>query len=255
MEEFGIILLSIFAAIFACGVLHRPVCLAYMRVQEYCKYHPRASQFRDARRKLGAVSECTTAAGAEKQDLESGLSQDDAEAECPICIGPLFVTNKTNEAGTTEQVQAMPSQIPGGASGVPRDGGGQAGAIQHVAEHAAEDGNVKAAASKWGTLGTWAGRLWGKSPVKTCMRASDDDILRLKGCQHAFHAKCLASWFLIDRYDCPVCRNPYWQSREEKARAAHAPAEPEPDGGDGEHGIARPAPARIAVARPVVPVR
>ncbi|KAK2033027.1 hypothetical protein LX32DRAFT_128984 [Colletotrichum zoysiae] len=213
-----------------------------MRVRDHCKYHPRASQFQDARRKLSTVSECTSAS-PEKQDVESGLNQHDAGPECPICIEPLFVPNDTTAAGPGP-MQGMPSQISGETAGVLsiQDSEGQGGPIQHTAEPAGEDGNTKPAASKRG--GISIGRLWRKK----YMKASDDDILTLKGCQHAFHARCLSSWFLIQRYDCPVCRNPYWLSREEKARVAHVRPEPRPGSRDGEPGIAGPAPARLAVA-------
>lgn len=39
------------------------------------------------------------------------------------------------------------------------------------------------------------------------------EILKLKSCGHWFHARCLSSWFLIDRYDCPVCRKSYWEGK------------------------------------------
>jgi hypothetical protein len=47
----------------------------------------------------------------------------------------------------------------------------------------------------------------------------DTEILVLQGCKHAFHARCLATWFLADGFDCPVCRSPYWMRRERMARA------------------------------------
>ncbi|KAK1585937.1 uncharacterized protein LY79DRAFT_259210 [Colletotrichum navitas] len=257
MEEFGIILVAIFMVLLACGLLHRSVRLTYIRVRDHSRYHPRASQFLDARRNLSTVTECTSAC-PEKQDLESGLNRHDAEQECPICIEPLFLPNNTNVTGA-QPMHVMPSQIPGGAAGVPsvEGSGRQTWPTQHMTGDASEDRNAKPAASKWEIL---VGRLWGKSPVKTCTKLSDDDILTLKGCQHAFHAKCLSSWFLIHRYDCPVCRNPYWQSREEKARVAHAPPGLGPGpgpglgGGDDEPGITRPAPARSAIARLAMPV-
>lgn len=37
-----------------------------------------------------------------------------------------------------------------------------------------------------------------------------DDILTLNTCGHAFHSRCLASWFLMDRFDCPMCRVAYY---------------------------------------------
>lgn len=44
---------------------------------------------------------------------------------------------------------------------------------------------------------------------------SRDELLTLRACQHTFHAPCLVSWFLIERYDCPVCRRTYFQHENE----------------------------------------
>lgn len=40
---------------------------------------------------------------------------------------------------------------------------------------------------------------------------AEDDIMTINTCGHSFHSKCLSSWFLIERYDCPVCRVPYYK--------------------------------------------
>ncbi|KAF2661196.1 hypothetical protein K491DRAFT_480955 [Lophiostoma macrostomum CBS 122681] len=40
------------------------------------------------------------------------------------------------------------------------------------------------------------------------------DVLTLRECKHAFHSSCLISWFLIKRYDCPVCRRAYYHHEE-----------------------------------------
>ncbi|KAK1485872.1 hypothetical protein CTAM01_12415 [Colletotrichum tamarilloi] len=79
------------------------VRLTYLRIQDRRKYHPKTSKFQDARRKLSTVSECnsTTLDGL---DLESKLNRHDSEPECPICIGPLFVSSNCNAAG------AVPTQ-------------------------------------------------------------------------------------------------------------------------------------------------
>lgn len=34
----------------------------------------------------------------------------------------------------------------------------------------------------------------------------DKEVSTLKACRHAFHSKCLASWFVNGRRDCPTCR-------------------------------------------------
>lgn len=38
----------------------------------------------------------------------------------------------------------------------------------------------------------------------------DLQIVTINACGHSFHAKCLSSWFLMRRYDCPVCRAVYY---------------------------------------------
>lgn len=45
----------------------------------------------------------------------------------------------------------------------------------------------------------------------------DDEVMKMKRCQHLFHARCLATWFLRRRYDCPVCRTPYYQEVETRS--------------------------------------
>ncbi|GKT58034.1 hypothetical protein ColTof4_11959 [Colletotrichum tofieldiae] len=154
-----------------------------MRVQDHRKYHPRTSQFQDARRKLSTVSECTSAR-LEKLDLESGLNLHDAEPECAAGAGPM---------------QAVPSQVSGGAVEVLEESGGRAGPIQHTTGGASDGRTTKPPASRW-RASMW--RLWEKSPVKTHTQASDDDILTLKACQHAFHAKGLIG--NLDNFQMPV---------------------------------------------------
>ena len=43
-----------------------------------------------------------------------------------------------------------------------------------------------------------------------------DEVLKMKRCRHMFHARCLATWFLQRRYDCPVCRIQYYQPVDEE---------------------------------------
>ncbi|KAF6828407.1 hypothetical protein CMUS01_08599 [Colletotrichum musicola] len=234
MDEVGIILLTLFLFLLILGPLYRPICITYARVKDHRKFHPRTSQFKDARRKLSTVSECTII-GREKLDIESNLNQHDTGPECPICIGPLFVSSNGN-ATSEGPMQAGPSQPSGsgGDGGVLEESGGQTqsgiGAIRK-----------KFAESRWRAraMQLWKGNTHDTPPDDQ----PNDDILTLKKCQHAFHAKCLSSWFLIERYDCPVCRSQYWRTREMKTRAAGPP-----------DGIARPPPARITAERLAVPI-
>ncbi|KAI0835175.1 hypothetical protein F5Y06DRAFT_276889 [Hypoxylon sp. FL0890] len=43
------------------------------------------------------------------------------------------------------------------------------------------------------------------------IQPNDDEVLKMKRCTHIFHARCLATWFLRNKYECPVCRTPYYQ--------------------------------------------
>ncbi|KAI0376498.1 hypothetical protein F5Y04DRAFT_266179 [Hypomontagnella monticulosa] len=47
------------------------------------------------------------------------------------------------------------------------------------------------------------------------MQPIDDEVLMMKRCPHLFHSRCLATWFLRKKYDCPVCRTPYYQVVED----------------------------------------
>ncbi|KAF2176046.1 hypothetical protein K469DRAFT_39086 [Zopfia rhizophila CBS 207.26] len=46
-----------------------------------------------------------------------------------------------------------------------------------------------------------------------------DELLILRVCQHTFHGSCLTSWFLIERYDCPICRTIYFHQEDDEARS------------------------------------
>ncbi|KAF9877247.1 uv-endonuclease uve-1 [Colletotrichum karsti] len=135
-----------------------------------------------ARRKLSTVSERTTTGGQEKLDIESNLNQHDSGLECPICIGPLFVSS---DHSTTN------GDLPTHA------------ASSHAAEEGGEvnvGGSQNAIGKVRTTLAAFKRRisqLWGTESAPD--ESPEDDILTLKKCQHAFHARCLSSWFLIER--------------------------------------------------------
>ncbi|KAK1637967.1 hypothetical protein BDP81DRAFT_215824 [Colletotrichum phormii] len=243
MDELGIILLTLFMVLLVCGPLYRPVRITYLRIQDRRKYHPRTSKFQDARRKLSTVSECNSTT-LEGLDLESKLNQHDSDPECPICIGPLFVSNTCNAAGAIP-TQAITLNAPdsGGDTRVPE---GSRGEPSRYTIGGIESRDAKAVLRSGRMPWPWKRRL-----PASASEPSEDDILTLKNCQHTFHAKCLSSWFLIERFDCPVCRSQYWQTRETRARAATAPAPPVPES---ESGITPPVPARLAAGRMAVRV-
>ncbi|KAK7452314.1 hypothetical protein Landi51_04202 [Colletotrichum acutatum] len=225
------------------------VRLTYLRIQDRRKYHPRTSKFQDARRKLSTVSECNSTT-LEGLDLESKLNQHDSEPECPICIGPLFVASNYNTAGA-EPTQAITLKAPNSDWDTRvREGSGEEPSRSTIGG-TNEGRDVNAILRSWSMPWPWKRKL-----SASASEPSEDDILMLKSCQHAFHAKCLSSWFLIERFDCPVCRSQYWQTRETRARAATAPAAPVPESGsvDDGSGITPPVPARLAAGRMAVRV-
>ncbi|OHF01947.1 hypothetical protein CORC01_02825 [Colletotrichum orchidophilum] len=227
------------------------VRLTYLRIQDRRKYNPGTSKFQDARRKLSTVSECNGTA-LEALDLESKLNHPDSEPECPICIGPLFVSSNRNAAEAVPK-RAIPLNAPGsdGDHCVPEGSGGEPS--RYTVGGSSDGCGVKAAPLNWSV--PWP---WKRKSSKPASEPSEDDILTLRNCQHAFHAKCLSSWFLIERFDCPVCRSQYWQTRENRARAATAPPVPVPAPEDGSvedgSGITPPVPARLVAGRMAVRV-
>lgn len=108
-----------------------------------------------------------------------GPLQDLADSLSPICIGPLVPE-------PVHTVNADPRPILEKVSTV----------TSH--ESQAKPGPSVQTADKSGPS------------VKTTDEA-EDDIMTINTCGHSFHSKCLSSWFLIERYDCPVCRVPYYK--------------------------------------------
>lgn len=42
---------------------------------------------------------------------------------------------------------------------------------------------------------------------------AEQDVLTLNTCKHSFHAACLTSWFLLEKYNCPVCKGKYFDPK------------------------------------------
>ncbi|PKS05293.1 hypothetical protein jhhlp_008665 [Lomentospora prolificans] len=214
-EHIGVIILGVFIVV---AVIAPACCIIWARRRERRKYHPSSKSFRQARSKLVAVAEY-------RKDTEKYLGGGDAEwtGNCPICIGSL--TAETNEptaesatTGTAPPVTESSAQDASGSSkeitavattstAQPSSGGGTGGGA--VAEAFSEKeatgcSPIMRAVTRWLPL-----------RLKRCQNQPERDaeIMKLKSCGHWFHARCLASWFLIDRYDCPVCRKTYFEGK------------------------------------------
>lgn len=63
---------------------------------------------------------------------------------------------------------------------------------------------------------TRAAKASNEKHAKNTPPEAGDGVLKMKKCRHMYHARCLATWFLQRRYDCPVCRVQYYQHVEEE---------------------------------------
>jgi hypothetical protein len=170
----------------------------------------------------------------------------DSQIHSPICIGPLVPEPALKEDGLNareilDQVTTLrtaagsaPTADRQATSDASADAGPGEGASSRTS-HQQQQGSAVAAASPHSEdsiapaqthtegehegdrsedISPWSRyrRQW-TDRATARVKAGEDDILSLNTCRHAFHAKCLASWFLIDRYDCPVCRTVYFVKR------------------------------------------
>ncbi|EMT69853.1 hypothetical protein NOF04DRAFT_1076853 [Fusarium oxysporum II5] len=171
MEPVGIILLVLFLFIIIMGPL---VCfrMSVRRASEKV-FSPQPNQLDNARRKLSTVTTSTVIPQANTDPTADIEAQTPLSGfgECPICIGPLVPE-------PVHTVNADPRPILEKVSTV----------TSHETNQAKPGPSVQATTDE-----------------------AEDDIMTINTCRHSFHSKCLSSWFLIERYDCPVCRVPYYQ--------------------------------------------
>lgn len=225
-EHIGVIILAIFIVIAVFGPI---ACIVYSRRREHQKFHPSPNAFRQARKKLGTVAEC-------RKGDEKGLTGDTEWTDnCPICIGSLTaegtrgedadekavtttVTEKGDGKASGSKDAAGPEQVEG-ADDHPRGAGETSTAAGPPEDNAVATGaratEETEAPAQPGPEPLPIERLLTRLRLRKVDKAGldrDSEILKLRSCGHWFHARCLSSWFLIDRYDCPVCRKSYWDA-------------------------------------------
>ncbi|KAI1313252.1 hypothetical protein F5Y03DRAFT_390272 [Xylaria venustula] len=54
-----------------------------------------------------------------------------------------------------------------------------------------------------------------------------DEILVINRCGHAFHSRCLVTWFKKKKYDCPICRARYYPPPKPKSKKSRQGTEQE----------------------------
>ncbi|KAI1505790.1 hypothetical protein F5X99DRAFT_217629 [Biscogniauxia marginata] len=107
-----------------------------------------------------------------------------ADAECPICLGCLFANERQTSKQTENEIDLESGR------GISR---------------------TATTASNTTCTTTTAG-----DEKRQSMQPINDGVLKMKRCRHTFHSRCLATWFLNKKYDCPVCRTPYYQPMPEE---------------------------------------
>ncbi|KAI0883120.1 uncharacterized protein GGS22DRAFT_167918 [Annulohypoxylon maeteangense] len=112
--------------------------------------------------------------GVTEKTIRRNPQTESEQSECPICLGPLY----------------------------PREG--HASTIVEADKVDVEAGQGVAATCTTTEVTTVESKNQPVQPI-------NDDILKMKRCTHLFHARCLAMWFLRKKYNCPVCRTPYYQ--------------------------------------------
>lgn len=163
-------------------------------------YNPASNSYKKARRKLHPVMD--------EIDRPTRLSQEDLA--CPICMGELFRRIPQAEGTTTATTRIKSTK--------PRDGAGET------------DMNETSMSPPltYQDPDNYDGRRPVSAPAPADADANADarmfqwladDVVSLRTCQHTFHARCLTKWFMMKRYDCPVCRAVYWGAGlDEKSR-------------------------------------
>ncbi|KAK8032057.1 hypothetical protein PG990_001791 [Apiospora arundinis] len=155
---------------------------------------------------IARLAEVTENKGHRSEGRES------RENLCPICLASLYGLPPDEAGGSesdTEEGKAAGEGVRGGDL--------EAGTLKKeptvtttpVAASADVAEMAEAAKKKMmNKLQKTKRTSWRPQPI-------DDEILKMRRCPHMFHARCLATWFLMKRYDCPVCRAAYYQTHVE----------------------------------------
>lgn len=184
---------------------------------------------------ITATTTPTDPAGADQQGTTVPTSDSTAdagpgEASTPSARLPPAQTAQASTA-LSQQQQGSAGTAPRPPSGPPHivvDGDND---ISCIAPNDDDDNQGRFGSVSKGSSWSRYRTQWSER-VNARARAGEDDILRLNTCGHAFHAKCLASWFLIHRYDCPICRAVYYvksrPSLPKRVIVASLPSLPQP---------------------------
>ncbi|KFH42118.1 hypothetical protein ACRE_071480 [Hapsidospora chrysogenum ATCC 11550] len=207
MEDLSIALVCLFCILFIMAPLIGAFS-SHRRNSRPNAAEPAPKQLLRARRKLSTVAAYSSVSAGPARSPAPGAKGGDAAArdveataaqlelgECPICIGPL-----------------APEQPPIDGNRIHR-------ALDELTILAADRSRLSGV-RRW-TSNTASPKRWRRDSRRGSGSGSgeqgaedddaDNDVLTLNICRHTFHSRCLASWFLMQRYDCPVCRVVYYR--------------------------------------------
>ncbi|KAI0017172.1 hypothetical protein F4780DRAFT_782602 [Xylariomycetidae sp. FL0641] len=121
------------------------------------------------------------------QDLQSTMR----DADCPICLSPFWPRGDERPG---------PANLEAGI------------AITETSRTTIVRATTEAKPSKAKALLAAIPRLPG---TRRPREPTEEEVLKMKRCTHMFHARCLANWFMKEKFDCPVCRTTYYQRPSE----------------------------------------
>ncbi|CAH0020967.1 unnamed protein product [Clonostachys rhizophaga] len=226
MEQIGFIIIAFFCLfVVACPLI--TAIAARRRRPQAAVAEPRAKSLIRARRKLSTVTACSfsvaSAAGSiqrngshdgEMNDARPGLVvrnkslADQHWHISPICIGPLVPESPSRFTQTRllgDETIAH-QDVPSRRQSTNLTAEGRPSATDEISENNSHSG------FPFGSH--WFSQLRRKGSAGTeedCEALTEvDDVLTINSCGHSFHSKCLISWFLMDRNDCPICRQLFY---------------------------------------------
>ncbi|KAK7966375.1 uncharacterized protein PG986_000652 [Apiospora aurea] len=152
---------------------------------------------------IARLAEVTENKGHRSEGRES------CENLCPICLASLYGLPLSEAASSKSDAE-------GGRAAV--SGDLEAGTLKKEEERPAvkeASASIDVAEMAEAAKKTMMDKLQKQKGTSWRPRPIDDEILKMRRCPHMFHARCLATWFLMKRYDCPVCRAAYYQTSNE----------------------------------------
>ncbi|CAG9944498.1 unnamed protein product [Clonostachys rosea f. rosea IK726] len=234
MEQIGFIIIAFFCLFVVACPLITAIAARRRRRSQAAVAEPRAKSLIRARRKLSTVTACSFSVASTAGSIQRNGSHADGEmngarpglGECPICIGPLVPESPSRLTQTRllgDETIAH-QDVPSRRQSTNLTAEGRPSATDEISENNPHSG------FPFGSH--WFSQLRRKGSAGTeedCEALTEvDDVLTINSCGHSFHSKCLISWFLMDRNDCPICRQLFYSPPSIPSRVLLRVSQPRP---------------------------